>query len=210
MIQRVRINENARASFKKSAPLPKIPLLLTESADEFDAVQQSVETEIKPHGIIERIYVADYTTISWEIFRLRRCKVNVANAAFRSALESLLTQLLIEPGQQAFQVEGAAQTLAHEWFTDKGAKQEVLEILDRFGLDESAIEAEAIRRSASDLELLDRMLCSLESRRNKILSCIAEYRYALAQQLQESVDRIVDGSGVLRLKDASSKTAAVG
>jgi hypothetical protein len=54
------------------------------------------------------------------------------------------------------------------------------------------------------------MLTSLESRRNKSLRCIAEYRYALAQQLRESVDRIVEGSGVLRLKDASSKTATVG
>src|SRR5262249_55774752 len=46
-------------------------------------------------------------------------------------------------------------------------------------IDESAIEAEAVRRSSSDLELLDRMLTSLESRRDKALGCVAEYRVSL-------------------------------
>ena len=38
-----------------------------------------------------------------------------------------------------------------------------------FHLDESAIEAEAIRRSAADIELLDRLLASIEARRDKAL-----------------------------------------
>jgi len=78
-------------------------------------------------------------------------------------------------------------------------------MFSRFGLDESAIEAEAIRASSSDLEVLDRMLTSLESRRNKALCCVAEYRATLAHQLRESADRIIDGKGVLRLEDAASE-----
>jgi hypothetical protein len=81
-----------------------------------------------------------------------------------------------------------------------------LEILSRFELDETAIEAEAIRKSSADLELLDRMLTSLESRRDKALGSVAEYRASLAHQLRQSADRIIDGKGVLRLEDASSKS----
>jgi hypothetical protein len=77
--------------------------------------------------------------------------------------------------------------------------------ISRFDLDESAIEAEAVRRSSSELEVLDRMLTSLESRRNKALGCVAEYRASLAQQLRESADRIIDGKGVHRIEDAASK-----
>ena len=77
-------------------------------------------------------------------------------------------------------------------------------MLAQFHLDESAIEAEAIRRSSADLELLDRMLTSLESRRNKALGCVAEYRASLGQQLRESADRMIDGKGLLRLEDAAS------
>src|SRR5262249_62287582 len=89
-------------------------------------------------------------------------------------------------------------------FTDKEAQKQVSETLGRFNLDESAIEAEAIRKSSSDLELLDRMLTSLESRRNKALGCVAEYRASLAQQLRASPDRIIDGKDVLPLERASS------
>jgi hypothetical protein len=184
--------------------LPKLPLLITESADEFDALRDAFKQEIKPRGIIEQMYVHDISSIVWEILRLRRCKVVIINSAFRSALEHLLIQLLKQPGQSDYHVRDEAQALAQAWFTDKEAKKQVSEILTGFDLDESAIEAEAIRRSSSDLELLDRMLTSLESRRNKALGCVAEYRASLGQQLRESADRIIDGKGVLRLEDAAS------
>jgi hypothetical protein len=120
-------------------------------------------------------------------------------------LEHLLVQLLKGPGQYDYEVEDKAEALAHAWFTDQEAKKQVSEILSRFGLDESAIEAEAIRKSSADLELLDRMLASLETRRNKALGCVAEYRASLAHQLRQSADRIIDGKGVLRLEDAASE-----
>jgi septal ring factor EnvC (AmiA/AmiB activator) len=185
--------------------LPKLPLLITESANEFDALRDAFEREIKPRGIIEQMYVHDISSTVWEILRLRRCKMVIINSAFRSALQSLLKQVLRQPRQYEHDVDAEAQTLAQAWFTDQEAKKQVSEILNRFELDESAIEAEAIRRSSSDLELLDRMLTSLESRSNKALGCVAEYRASLAHQLRESADRIIDGKGVLRLEDAASK-----
>ena len=185
--------------------LPKLPLLITEAADEFDALRDAFEQEIKPRGIIGHMYVHDISSIVWEILRLRRCKVVIINSAFRSALQDLLKQVLRQPGQWEHHVEGEAQTLARSWFTDQEAKKQVSEMLSRFDLDESAIEAEAIRRSSSDLELLDRMLTSLESRRNKALGCVAEYRASLAQQLRDSADRIIDAKGVLRLEDGATK-----
>jgi len=180
-------------------------LLITESADEFDALRNAFEQEIKPRGIIEQMYVHDICSIVWEILRLRRCKVVIINSAFRNALQNLLAQLLREPGQFLDDVSEEAEALAQAWFTDKEAKKQVSEILSRFDLDETAIEAEAIRGSSSELELLDRMLTSLESRRDKALGCVAEYRASLAHQLRESADRFVDGKDVLRLEDAASK-----
>ena len=187
------------------ALLPKLPLLITESADEFDALRDAFEREIKPRGIIEQMYVHDICSIVWEILRLRRCKAVIINSAFRNALQNLLKQLLRQPGEWEHHVEDEAEALAQAWFTDKEAKNRVSEILSRFELDETAIEAEAIRSSSSELELLDRMLSSLESRRDKALGCVAQYRASLAHQLRESADRIIDGKDVLRLEDAASK-----
>ncbi len=39
------------------ALLPKVPVLITESADEFDALRDAFEREIKPRGIIDHMYV---------------------------------------------------------------------------------------------------------------------------------------------------------
>src|SRR5215471_13626620 len=111
--------------------LPTLPLLITESADEFDALRDAFEQEIKPRGIIEHMYVHDISSIVWEILRLRRCKVVIINSAFRSALEHLLVQLLKGPGQYGYEVEDKAQNLAQSWFTDQEAKKQVSETLSR-------------------------------------------------------------------------------
>jgi hypothetical protein len=94
------------------------------------------------------------------------------------------------------------------WFTHPEAKKVVSKILSQFQLDESAIEAEAIRLSFSDLEFLDKMLASLESRRDKALRRIGDYRESLARQLRESADRIIEGKDLLQLKHPSSKKSA--
>src|SRR6266516_2001725 len=91
--------------------LPKLPLLITESADEFDALRDAFKQEIKPRGIIEQMYVHDISSIVWEILRLRRCKVVIINSAFRSALQDLLKQLLRQPGQSEYHVGGEGKLL---------------------------------------------------------------------------------------------------
>ena len=67
-----------------------LPLLITESADEFASLRAELEQEIKPKGTIERIYLDDLAAIIWEMQRLRRCKTNIINSAFREALRKLL------------------------------------------------------------------------------------------------------------------------
>ena len=188
--------------------LPKTLLLNSESADEFDAMREALASEIKPRGFVENMYVADISYMVWEILRLRRCKAVIVNAGFCAALGHLLTQVLRQPGQLNYSVKDQAEALAIRWFTDCEVKKEVAELLGQFGLDESAIEAEAMRQSCSDLALFDRMLASLESRRNKALRCIEEYRDGFARRVRESADRIVAANDVPRLEDASSRPSS--
>src|SRR5262249_27135698 len=123
MVQRIRI---------QTALLPKPPLLISESAEEFDAVYEALEREIRPRGIIEQMYLADISSIIWEILRLRRCKAVIVNAARRTALQHLLYRLLAVPGADSEE----AEDLALRWFTDREAKKQVAEVLGQFGLDE--------------------------------------------------------------------------
>jgi hypothetical protein len=66
-------------------------------------------------------------------------------------------------------------------------------------MDEGAIEAEAFRLCAEDLERLDRMLALAEVRREKALRYIADYRQILSKQLQQAANRILDHDEVPRL-----------
>jgi hypothetical protein len=143
----------------RAAILPTAPLLITESKDEFKRIREALADEIKPRGILEQMYVEDLAYLSWEVLRLRRSKAAIANLAFRAALKELTTQLLLEPGQHAFQLGDQPDELARDWFSDPSVKKQIGDLLREFDLDESAIEAEAIRRSADDLERIDRLLC---------------------------------------------------
>ena len=71
---------------------------------------------------------------------------------------------------------GCAQCASPQLVLGPGGQSEVSELLAEYHLDESAIEAEAIRSVSSDLELLDRMLAASEARRNKALRGMADYR----------------------------------
>jgi len=190
------------------ASVPKVPLLITESREEFASLCASLAREIKPHGIVERTYVDDFAMILWEIQRLRRCKAVIINTAFRPALENLLRQLMRPPG---LSLDDRVNALALAWFSDPQCKDEVTEKLREFHLDDIAIEAEAIRISARDLEPLDRMVTSLEVRRDKVLRSIAEYRYTFAKQPRQTSDRLLENNdGVLRLDHAPlEKSTAV-
>jgi hypothetical protein len=184
--------------------LPQTPLLISESADEFDRIRDALDQEIEPRGIIEQMYVSDIACLIWEILRLRRCKAALINSQIHAALITVLTQILREPGQGGFEVEAEAKKLAYAWNNNKVARRRVLKLLAQKQLDESAIEAEAIQKLSTEIEQLDRMLTSSESRRNKALRAISEYRGGLARQLGHSTDQLIDGN-VLALDHGPSK-----
>jgi hypothetical protein len=184
----------------KEAVLRSTPaLLMSESAAEFTSLHTAIELEIEPKGIIEQVYVDDIATIIWEIRRLRRCKTSIINNASRVALQCLLRELMWSPEHPRHHAE--ADALAIEWFSNQQAKNEVAAIFRRFHLDESAIEAEAIRRLSTELEVLDRMLTSLESRRDRAIRSIADYQDRFAKRVREVSNRIIEGDPVVRLEN---------
>jgi hypothetical protein len=57
-----------------SGTIPLVPLLITESDEEFHRIRQALYEETKPVGIIEEMYVEEIAEIIWQILRLKRCK----------------------------------------------------------------------------------------------------------------------------------------
>ncbi len=143
---------------KELALFAKPQLLITESGQDFASLSAALVQEIKPRGIVERMYVDDIAVLSWDILRLRRCKAAIVNAAFKEALGDLLDSLGKTNWGIPERIEREA--LVRDWFSEPKAKKAVSEILARYNLDEFAIEAEAIRSRSEDLEVIDRMLTS--------------------------------------------------
>jgi len=193
----------ARPSDSKELRLfSKPPLLITESAEDFASLNAAFAQAIKPRDVVERMYVDDIAALSWEILRFRRCKVAIINAAFKGALEDLLGRLTGTSDWDSL------RALVENWFSEPEAKKEVSQLLAEYHLDESAIEAEAIRSRSAELELLDRMLTSLEARRNRALRCVADYQDRFAKQLREVSDRVIEGKTVVQLENRSAKRTA--
>jgi hypothetical protein len=188
---------NQNLSSEVLAQFSRPALLVTEAAEDFDALHAQLVHEIAPCGFIERMHVGEFSKIVWEMLRLHRCKAAMINTAFRPALKKLLLEL----GSQAAEPisYGEADALAFAWFTDPTAKDQVAEILTRFHLDDTAIEAEAIRSLAAELELIDRMLMTLEARRNRALRGIAEYRESFALTVRKKSDGIIEAEAVRQL-----------
>jgi hypothetical protein len=186
----------------------KPQLLITESAEEFAALNAALMEEIKPCGILERLYVADVVSLVWEILRLRRCKAVIVNTAFKNALSIIVCRLAGEPEMWGSSERNRVDALVRDWFSKAKARKEVLQLLAEFHLDEFAIEAEAIRSVLSELEVLDKMLTLQESRRNKALRSIADYRDGLAKQVREVSNRVIESDGLIKLENLAARRSA--
>jgi vacuolar-type H+-ATPase subunit I/STV1 len=185
----------------KAFALPTSPVLMNESADDLDRVRETLNNEIKPRGMIEQLYLLDYAELTFEVLRLRRWKMALLNKNFVPALEAVFTQLLQHSGYNYGEASATAKDIAHRWFIDKEVKKYGKRLLRQCRLDVSAIEVEAFRKSADEIELIDKLLASAESRRNKIIREMAAYRNGLAQQLEKSANRIIEAE-VLTHDDA--------
>jgi hypothetical protein len=195
---------------QETTPLatPFLPLLRSESTDGYLALLDRLKGEIKPNGIVEQFYVEDMASLIFEVRRLQLCKIHIVNNAYLEALQNVLRQLLVEPEILFLNDQTKAVQLSRDWFSDKMAKQEVVRILDRFDLDESAIEAEAIRLKLPELESLDRMLALSKSRFDRSLRCVTEYKESLARRLRQSSEQMLQLYHVPVLGDPTNPAPA--
>ena len=110
------------------------------------------------------------------------------NIAFKETLHALLDAQLEYDCDRA-------NDLVERWFSDPAARTEVAEILGELKLDESAIEAEAIRISSASLEGIDRMLAAAELRRSRAFRNIEDCRVSFAKTIRTVSDRALQQGG---------------
>ena len=181
-------------------------LLITESARDFNRLRKELHDQIQPTGAIERGCVDDLAWSNFEIERLRRTRAELWNTALLEALENLLEQLLLrEDFETHLDREHAAEHLARHYFDDKQVKAEVAALLRGVQLTEAAIDAEAFRLRAKDLEQIDRSLALAMACRDKAFRSIAEFRqvwaklFHQAKIIEHDSDQVIEQDEVPRL-----------
>ena len=75
---------------------------------------------------------------------------------------------------------------------DSDAKVEVSKILNMYGLDETAIEADAYLRCCRNLAVVEQSEAAHASRRAKILPNLAFHREMVARQSQQDTSVVLD------------------
>ncbi|OSI60628.1 hypothetical protein BSZ21_34785 [Bradyrhizobium canariense] len=159
-------------------------MLTSESQEEFDALAIAMIEYIKPDDPIRESWVMDVIQATWEIVRYQRTRTALIQSQYRNALSNLLQHV-------ADVNELIALHLADGWLGTRAGKQEVAKRLEPFSLNETAIEAEAIRMVFPDLEVLDSLLTSALKRRNKALRLLSESEAPLARRAREVSNRII-------------------
>jgi len=172
---------------RKTRRLREPGLLATESRKQFLSLRKEFHDEIKPCCATERLYCDWVASLTWEIRRLPRIRDELINAAMFGALTNLLAQVL--PADElgfSLKRDTRAEDLARRWFTNDKGKKEVAALLARLGLDEGAVEAEAYRLRAKEIEGLDLMITSKAKGREDALRFIGKLRKNLGDRLRQS------------------------
>ena len=173
-------------------PVKRLPLLPTESVEAYERDRSQLEDAIDPCDAIEQIYFEGFVYERVQMQRLQRWNLATVKAELAEAVYAVLRELNELENMDVNFVVG-------QWCADPGAPATVSGILAKHGLDESAIEAEAFRRSSRDLTVIDQLLTSHASRRDKSLQLLAFYREMKARQRQLSAKSAIGNGGVARL-----------
>ena len=206
--------DNTKASIETLVPveirdmLGKPPLLATEDPNQYDALLTELAREVRPSDFIEWLWVKDIADLTWDIFRYRRIKASYVDGRFRSALVQQLNLALERDKRAAHPDESAlsfdldrirdeANKLANDFIANANTKEKRDKWLKAHGVNAESITATSFDAAVDKLEAIERMLASVEYRRNNALHEIERRRNALGRALRQTSDQIIEGEAPL-------------
>jgi hypothetical protein len=163
--------------------LQQLPQLIgDEKTGDYDDLFASISGAVTPADVIEEIFVRDIVDLVWEILRLRRLKTQLLASTVPKALAELLKPYYND-----------ADNLAWKWATrEKTTVQQMDGLLAGIGLNMDAVLARALAIRLDEFERVDRIIMTMEVRRNAALREIDRHRETLGQQLRRLAQRAED------------------
>ncbi|AWN41750.1 HNH endonuclease [Methylobacterium durans] len=175
------------------------PLLVGESAEQYDALMRSVLHEVKPREPIEAIWTKDIIDLTWETLRYRGYKQRILDQARLQTVEELIAPMIREEEQVDPDPDHplSPRKMATGWM--RGSEHErtwVDQQLRERGIMPENVAAQAFANTLSVIERIERQITSASARRDTALREIERRRSAFGRQLRSSTDILdVDPNG---------------
>ena len=174
------LNTNRRQ--RRHEPLPTLARLLkTDSKLEFASIRDALSCAAKPRNAVQEVYFQEVIYFVWEVLHLQRCRAAIFNSERRPALEELLRALhFSELGFELVPRGNEARDFVRGLPGGNNVPKRLSHLLKRVQMEDSVIDRGEIRPSFVDIELLDRMIVSAQSRIEHAVRCLARYNPDLA------------------------------
>jgi hypothetical protein len=171
------------------------PLVGNETAESYNDFCAAIVAGVKPVDVIDWLYTKDVVDLSWQICRERAVLAGIVKLAHTEVVEALLKKS-VDPSDpldaacyRIFQASGYAQA----WATDPASRKEIDARLTAKGHPPSEVLAEAYKRGASDIDVIDKRIASYEARRILILREIERRDKRFARDLDAASASVIDG-----------------
>jgi len=173
------------AVINRLAAIAPAPLLPGEKEADYAEFALAIVKAAHPKDAIEDLLTRDVIDLSWEVLRQRRLKARLLRGATSSGISSVMYRLGYE--------EESAEELAANWAAGKKAAQnEVARALRKAQLTMEDVMAETLEGKIDSFERFDRLLASLEGRRNNALREIERHRAAFGAAVRQAIDEVQD------------------
>jgi hypothetical protein len=203
------LNTNRRQ--RPHEPLSTLTRLLkTDSKLEFANIRDALSCAAKPRNAVQEAYFQEVIYFVWEFLRLQRCRAGILNSERRPALKELLRALhFSELGFELVPRGNEARKFVRELPGGNNVPKRLSHLLKRVQMEDSVIDRCEIRPEFVDIELLDRMMGSAQSRLEHAVRCLARYDPDLAAQVLE-IARLIVTHKIRVLDQPSKKESPVG
>lgn len=179
------------------------PLMDGEDEEKYNQFLKNIVEFAKPTDIFEMIWVRDAVDMQWEIDRLRRIKVELINCGKRKEKEHVLRLLtfphILGPDDPNVDAPHMDELEVLLYKGDIGSLDKAAAILAAQGRETEAacitqkvLNARAVAIKIDELECIDRILFTLETRRDNALHQLEERRERVATAHRRTKKHIVD------------------
>jgi hypothetical protein len=162
------------------------PLIPGEDEGAYQALLSRAVTVTDPRDIFEEIWVREVVDLTWEALRLRRLKAYLFRAtAYKGVSKVLLPLVPSDSNPPRFY----AESIGRKWaIRDKVAVEAVNEYLAEAELTMEHVMAETLSGNLDLFEQIDRLLQSVEARRNTALHEIERHRERFGAALRAAAE----------------------